>query len=154
MTYREKLLDPLWIDKRHWVIRLDNYHCRKCSKTPVYSSLKVNFIIRGEQTIKVPENTYLILEEKLNLNVHHKYYKQGYEPWEYDDEALITLCPDCHKKEHENNSIPVLLASDEIKYANICDRCGGSGYLPQFDYYLDGICFKCWGEGIDIDDLE
>lgn len=26
-------------------------------------------------------------------------------PWEYPDSALITLCPKCHKKEHEGKNI-------------------------------------------------
>jgi len=30
------------------------------------------------------------------LHVHHHYYTKGAEPWEYDDEVLVTLCNDCH----------------------------------------------------------
>lgn len=28
-----------------------------------------------------------------------------------------------------------------------CSRCGGSGYLPEFNYYMGGICFSCMGSG-------
>ena len=28
-----------------------------------------------------------------------------------------------------------------------CSRCGGTGYLPEFNYYMGGICFKCMGSG-------
>lgn len=36
-----------------------------------------------------------------SLNVHHLYYiNDGREIWEYEPEALITLCSDCHKKVH------------------------------------------------------
>jgi hypothetical protein len=31
------------------------------------------------------------------LNVHHRHYEHGKNPWEYDDECLVTLCEDCHK---------------------------------------------------------
>lgn len=31
------------------------------------------------------------------LNVHHKFYKKGAKPWEYDASALVTLCEDCHE---------------------------------------------------------
>lgn len=30
------------------------------------------------------------------LNVHHKYYIKGHKAWEYDNDALITLCTECH----------------------------------------------------------
>jgi hypothetical protein len=33
------------------------------------------------------------------MNVHHLYYDK--EPWDVPDEALILLCDDCHKIEHE-----------------------------------------------------
>lgn len=86
------------------------------------------------------------------LNVHHKYYISGKSPWEYDDDALITLCEDCHRKTHEINHIPIYKDIKGgrifIKNAETCDRCGGSGYLPQYEHVENGICFKCWGEGV------
>ncbi|MDC2385297.1 hypothetical protein PO144_25225, partial [Bacteroides ovatus] len=30
----------------------------------------------------------------------------------------------------------------------VCDRCNGTGYLPQYRYFMGGICFKCHGEGV------
>lgn len=93
----------------------------------------------------------------LPLHVHHQHYIKGKEPWDYDDSALITLCADCHQKRH-SSSVPVPLYNHDkssILKANIpiCDRCNGSGYLPEYDYYLDGICFKCWGEGVPLNEL-
>ena len=35
------------------------------------------------------------------MHVHHLYYESGLMPWEYPDSALITLCPYCHRIEHE-----------------------------------------------------
>jgi hypothetical protein len=29
-----------------------------------------------------------------------------------------------------------------------CNRCGGSGRLPQYNHVENGICFKCRGEGV------
>jgi hypothetical protein len=26
-----------------------------------------------------------------------------------------------------------------------CDRCMGQGFIKAFNYYCDGICFKCYG---------
>ena len=87
------------------------------------------------------------------LNVHHNYYVSGKKPWEYDDDALLTLCADCHKKRHEREAIPVyksLLERVVDGYCEVCDKCGGSGYLPQYNYYEHGICFKCRGEGVIV----
>lgn len=87
------------------------------------------------------------------LNIHHKYYIRGKEPWEYTNDALVTLCEDCHKKRHQTTSIPMLDSQLRyIKDMQICDRCGGSGYLPQYHHVENGICFKCGGEGIILDD--
>jgi len=33
-------------------------------------------------------------------HVHHKYYVDGNDIWDYPDDALATLCPSCHKQEH------------------------------------------------------
>lgn len=88
------------------------------------------------------------------LNIHHKYYVKGKAPWEYDNDALITLCQDCHKLEHETKKTPVyrdLHFNDISGYAQICDRCGGGGYLPQYRHVEDGICFKCYGEGVFVE---
>lgn len=41
-------------------------------------------------------------DNESTLNVHHKYYIQGNEPWEYKDEALTVLCEHCHNDEHED----------------------------------------------------
>lgn len=93
----------------------------------------------------------------LPLHVHHQYYIKGKEPWDYDDSALITLCVDCHQNRH-SSSVPVPLYNHDkssILKTNIpiCDRCNGSGYLPEYDYHLNGICFKCWGEGVPLKEL-
>lgn len=91
------------------------------------------------------------------LNVHHTYYIKGKAPWEYEDDALITLCEDCHKKAHLTH-IPVYREIDRkrLLYCNAikCSRCNGSGYLPQYEHVENGICFKCWGEGVAPESLE
>lgn len=86
------------------------------------------------------------------LNVHHHYYIKGYNPWEYNDDALTTLCEDCHKSYHEQNKVKVFESHNGfLAYlcdADICWKCGGSGFLPEYSYYLGGICFECQGEGV------
>ena len=36
-----------------------------------------------------------------HLNVHHLSYEKGKLAWEYPNEQLITLCEQCHSKEHK-----------------------------------------------------
>jgi 5-methylcytosine-specific restriction endonuclease McrA len=35
-----------------------------------------------------------------NLNVHHVYYLENRDAWDYPDSALITLCRPCHEEQH------------------------------------------------------
>lgn len=87
------------------------------------------------------------------LNIHHTYYVKGYKPWEYKDDAFVTLCKDCHKKRHETSQVPYYDHEKRlIGHLVTCDRCGGSGYLPQYSHVEHGICFKCGGEGVIIND--
>lgn len=30
-----------------------------------------------------------------------------------------------------------------------CSRCGGKGELPCFRHVMGGVCFRCWGQGVD-----
>lgn len=70
ITYQDKLKDPRWQRKRLQIIARDNATCQIC------------------------------FGEGLVLNVHHKKYIYGKEPWDYPSELLITLCEDCHEEEH------------------------------------------------------
>lgn len=69
--YLEKLRDPRWQKKRLEILSRDNWKCRYCQN--------------AEQT----------------LHVHHTFYKDGFEPWDYHDNSLMTLCADCHERESE-----------------------------------------------------
>lgn len=66
--YFEKLKDPRWQRKRLEIMERDRFACRHCKST---------------------EDT---------LNVHHRVYKKGKQPWECEDHLLITLCEDCHQE--------------------------------------------------------
>lgn len=84
------------------------------------------------------------------LNIHHQYYIRSKVPWEYDNNALVTLCSHCHQKRHQQTSVPLYTLDRQLicSALPICERCHGTGYLPQFHYYMGGICFKCHGEGV------
>lgn len=66
-TYSEKLLDPRWQRVRLEVLRKYDFRCWQCGS--------------GDKT----------------LHVHHRFYRRGAEPWDYDpDNELMALCKDCH----------------------------------------------------------
>lgn len=60
--YAQKLKDPRWQKRRLQILERDHWECQQC-----FSS----------------EST---------LHVHHRYYVEAGEPWEYPDSALVTLC--------------------------------------------------------------
>ena len=86
---------------------------------------------------------------RTDLNIHHKYYVQGKAPWDYPDNALETLCIDCHRKRHNEEKTPVFdSALNIVGNGEVCQRCFGSGYLAEYNYYMNGVCFQCSGHGI------
>lgn len=97
-----------------------------------------------------------------HLELHHRYYLRSALPWQYEDEALITLCNWCHREVHANGaSIPVYpsqSARDAVlrHYTNSqtnvghytsCSRCNGTGSLPMYNHVQAGVCFRCNGAG-------
>ena len=66
-TYLAKLRDPRWQKKRLEVMCRDGFACVEC----------------GDATT--------------TLNVHHRRYVRGREPWEYAGDLLVTLCERCHE---------------------------------------------------------
>ena len=67
MTYAEKLKDPRWQKKRLKIMERDHFMCVECR------------------------------DSESTLNVDHKYYRKNLDPWAYPDDALQTLCENCHR---------------------------------------------------------
>lgn len=123
-----------------------------CSKKLLRLSSSFDKIDDG----KAKKKKYII--EKLQLfkfralNIHHEYYLLGKKPWEYSNDALVTLCSECHQKRHLHQKTPIYEVVNNNRkiscYARLCNKCNGTGYLPQYSYYCGGICFDCNGEGV------
>ena len=73
--YWQKLKDPRWQKKRLEVLQLKDFCCEICGD--------------GESP----------------LNVHHKEYFKGREPWDYENNQLAVICESCHKNFHSNIDI-------------------------------------------------
>ena len=71
-SYSKKLRDPRWQKKRLVIMERDEWKCQQCAASTT------------------------------TLNVHHCYYVRGREPWDYEDESLVTLCEECHYNESVN----------------------------------------------------
>jgi RNase P subunit RPR2 len=150
MSYYEDLLDSRWYAFRHWIIERDNYRCKSdgCKFVSNAQVFQIDRICRGDQNFQLSNLTILIDESNLGLSVHHNYYIEGKRPWEYEPSAVITVCPTCHKKIHDTTKIQIYTNSGLVNTTPVtCNRCGGSGYLPQYSHIENGICFKCWGAG-------
>jgi hypothetical protein len=42
------------------------------------------------------------MDDSSTLNVHHKEYFKGKEPWDYEAEQLVCLCETCHENIHQD----------------------------------------------------
>jgi len=74
-TYWEKLQDPRWQKLRLEAMSSNDFCCEICGD--------------GEST----------------LNVHHKEYFKGKNPWEYDINQLAVLCASCHENHHSGTDL-------------------------------------------------
>lgn len=71
LPYWQQMLDPRWQRRRLEIFNRDGFKCRECNS------------------------------QTETLSVHHSYYEKGVMAWEYPDEALRSVCRDCHKLRSE-----------------------------------------------------
>lgn len=170
--YADYLNTLEWKQKRKVILERDKWKCTKCGKGEGYSEFLYGttrhydvFIADNAKTYKnvyvengalqsfnIYNHNEVVLvpiAQARHLHIHHTYYVDEYLPWEYKDDCLETLCLHCHTKMHQEQVVPVYKKNDEGKYCKHfhtpCTRCYGAGILPQYHYYLDGICLRCYG---------
>lgn len=80
-------------------------------------------------------------------HVHHTYYLRNNLPWEYPEKDLMLVCHDCHNEIHKTQIIKVYMNNKKFELCdfNPCQKCNGTGYLPEYNYWQSGICFRCLG---------
>lgn len=114
MTYAEKLKDSRWQKRRLEIIERDKHRCQHC------------------------------FSNQQPFHVHHKYYIDGIEPWEYEGKVLITLCAACHEIEtllYQRQ----LRAIENFKIAGFnngfhCLACGEANYKIRGTQILCNTC--------------
>lgn len=79
--YWQKLKDPRWQRKRLEAMEKADFTCEICG------------------------------DSESTLNVHHKEYFKGHEPWEYLTEQLCVLCESCHEAQHEKIDVLKMVCS-------------------------------------------
>jgi hypothetical protein len=107
--YSEKLKDPHWQKKRLEILKRDDFKCRNC-----YNDSKT-------------------------LHVHHIYYLKEYKnPWEYDNDLLITLCESCHEIEHSYliEDISINIVRDILRLCNCTISELSTNWFDQTFYYM------------------
>lgn len=90
--YSEQIKSPKWQKRRLEILNRDNFTCQICGCT--------------ERT----------------LHVHHTIYIPGRKVWEYKDNQLITLCEDCHQKEHGEYADIVNQIINNMKYYGFTNK--------------------------------
>lgn len=113
-SFWEAYKDPRWQKKRLEIMERDEWQCRDC------------------------------LSAGSTLNVHHEYYRRDFQPWEYPDESLVTLCKPCHDRWHtEKTSFNAWLAKSGVSRVFLTGFCKGrwlaNGLLDGEACVADGV---------------
>lgn len=107
---KAQYLDPRWQKKRLEILSRDNFTCQCCGAS--------------DKT----------------LHVHHVYYTKWAEgPWDYINEALISLCNECHEKEGEE-----LPDAKEMLFAGLVELGFNTAQkIQDFAHFLDLVRCGC-----------
>ena len=91
MEYWQLLKNPLWQQKRLEMLTAAGWECQNCG---------------GKDS---------------ELQVHHKQYFKGKNPWEYENDQLEVLCRECHSVEHQSiqNIKEIISLSDVNEIYNL-----------------------------------
>lgn len=170
-NYNELLECDEWKNLRERLLQSQPYcqHCKKgesLNNPPhfikdyqyLYEDFNVNPIVKTKDPSDIDSVVHEIDISDLNpafnfrtslipiiLQIHHQYYRLQTLPWDYQRDCFMILCRECHYKVHEENFIPVFDKFHNNLSYQVCGRCKGYGYLPEFWHVENGICFECRG---------
>lgn len=166
INYQELLTTLEWQAKRNEILSRDNHRCTNCNLTATgshvhYDDIKKEYsyisddgteylqYVKNSEGQIVPERVpqTIITNKPYHLEVHHKYYILNKLPWEYNESALVALCNWCHSDIHKNEII-VMYQDETLKNFDelvSCNRCNGTGFIPEYSHVQGGVCFECHG---------
>jgi hypothetical protein len=166
LSYQELLSTLEWHAKRNEILVRDNHRCKKCKLSATgphvhYDESKKEYsyisddgtedlqYVKNSEGQIFPESVprTIITNKPYHLEVHHKYYILNKLPWEYNESALVALCNWCHSEIHTNETILVYQNESLIDFEELipCNRCNGTGFIPEYSHVQGGICFECHG---------
>lgn len=165
IAFRVLLETEEWKKKSDEILKRDNFSCKKC-KTEWNPN---RFLVNEENGVRlykiedywVNRSDFEVWLDKMKnvpkseIKVYHKYFQSNKLPWNYPDDALVSLCEKCHCKEHKANNTK--LFDENMYFLNnliLCQKCNGSGVLHQYAHIDNGDCFNCKGDGYKNLDLE
>ena len=150
IPYSIILTSSEWKKFRDIIMREQGFFCQICKQKPNYLAWHLKGQYPDSNIYARPiENGAEYSCTHIVMHLHHKYYVYDRLPWQYEKEALQTLCAECHTEVHKNQVI--------MKYQNDilenpeptvnCEKCFGTGHIDKYEYYKAGICFMCDGKG-------
>ena len=132
LSYHDQLDTAEWQKRRKRILKRDDFMCQGCGCDGLD-------------------------DHSPTLHVHHRIYIDGYAPWEYHDNFLVTLCNECHTETHARNEVDVYHETRLFKATGLvgdldptdlrpCTRCLGAGIFRQWMHIQEGVCFRCRGD--------
>jgi len=115
--YFELLKDPRWQKKRLEILQRDEFMCRSC------------------------------YDKDSSLQIHHLSYSYNGNPWDVDNDKLLTVCENCHKQFSDANKAVkdsiakfkepdyIFDASKIIDFMSDCNPNVGSNILKFLEAY-------------------
>lgn len=156
IPYYELLQTKEWFDKRKSILKRDGNCCTKCKRTEteyfdgigywwLSNEERIEKVVLKDESIETEIKHEVILSERsdkpYHLHVHHHYYILSNLPWEYPDEALVTICNWCHWSFHLENKVPVYETNQMQINLNFkpCARCNGTGWFQEYKHVESGF---------------
>ena len=149
----EQVMQQPRVDKVYWRTKkyldsVNNTTLRVPDENGVYTA---QFYCDGETVdVKFKDKTLVeTIDSLTNATCHFGFVFDGEG---YAEEVISSAEASSTLLQCERYDITEINEDGSYKAAEIinldkCNRCGGKGYIQQFNHVEDGICFSCWGTG-------
>ncbi len=128
------------------ILKASGYTCTQDNRANAVRS--INSVLKNSKiTIEICETGKIWVKEngfKFNIMfslkgvLYSRYKTNSFEPYN-----ILKLLAAFLKDQRVKDSI-----YSEVETPCKCHKCEGTGFLSQFAYYADGVCFDCMGCGI------